>query len=259
MLIMESVMLWLFPRLSRMNCALAANSSTSLNNPIPQFPPTPQNPTTITPSTQRSPKPKKHISPSLVVVCVCLSLYRSLQSFYFQNFLRFLPVQIFSQNRNRAYCSCSSPASSPQTVVTIQNADRSQSTKGSKWVLTIRVHEVECDQAACVCCVDRGRRYEKSTTTTTRKTKERRRRCNKSFVSHTTPTARAPKEACVAHDPLSQFKVKPLVVSHYLFITTFFYKLIIKLQIIFSSLSFGHTLNSISMTFNIHAIFNNKC
>lgn len=54
MVIMESVMLWLFPRLSRMNCALAANSSTSLNSPIPQFPPTPQNPTTITPSTQRS-------------------------------------------------------------------------------------------------------------------------------------------------------------------------------------------------------------
>jgi hypothetical protein len=38
-----------------MNCALAANSSTSLNSPIPQFPPTSQNPTTIKPSTQRSP------------------------------------------------------------------------------------------------------------------------------------------------------------------------------------------------------------
>jgi hypothetical protein len=81
-------------------------------------------------------------------------------------------------------------------VVTIQNADRSQSTKGCKWVLRLRVHEVECDQAACVCRVDRGRRYEKSTT---RKTKERRRRCNKSFVSHTTPTATRPPKKPASH------------------------------------------------------------
>ncbi len=45
MVIMEFVMLWLFPRLSHMNCTLATNSSTLLNNPIPQFPPTPPNPT----------------------------------------------------------------------------------------------------------------------------------------------------------------------------------------------------------------------
>ncbi len=83
--------------------------------------------------------------------------------------------------------------------------------KGCKWVLRIRVHEVECDQAACVCSVDRGRRYEKSTTPTTRKTKERRRMCNKSFVSHTTPTATPSKEACVAHDVCPNSKSNPLL------------------------------------------------
>ncbi len=38
MLIMESVMLWLFPILSRINCALAANASTSLDIPISKHP-----------------------------------------------------------------------------------------------------------------------------------------------------------------------------------------------------------------------------
>jgi len=38
MLIMESVMLWLFPMLSRINCALAANASTSLDIPISKHP-----------------------------------------------------------------------------------------------------------------------------------------------------------------------------------------------------------------------------
>jgi hypothetical protein len=35
--------------------------------------------------------------------------------------------------------------------------------------------------------------------------------CNKSFVSHTTPTARAPKEACVAHDLCPNSKSNPLL------------------------------------------------
>jgi hypothetical protein len=51
--------------------------------------------------------------------CVCLSLARY-KAFVSKTFCAFFSSNSFSQNRNRASCSCSSPASSPQTVVTIQ-------------------------------------------------------------------------------------------------------------------------------------------